>query len=51
MKELLTTKELQEILKVDRTTIWRMRKKGMPYEKIGGSIRFDLDKVKEWTNK
>jgi excisionase family DNA binding protein len=41
-------KELASILKVDRTTIWRWRSKGMPFEKYGGTIRFDLEKVKDW---
>lgn len=48
MNELLTSKELEKIFKVDRTTIWRWRKQGMPYEKIGGSIRFNLEKVEKW---
>ncbi|AKU43365.1 DNA-binding protein [Bacillus phage Silence] len=48
LKQMLTVKELASILKVDRTTIWRWRQKGMPCEKYGGTIRFDLEKVKDW---
>ncbi len=48
MKELLTSKELEKILKVNRTTIWRYKKQGMPFEKVGKSIRFNPDKVMKW---
>lgn len=49
MSELLTIKELCEAVKVDRSTIWRWRIEGLPYEAWGPrSIRFDLVKVREW---
>jgi excisionase family DNA binding protein len=53
MSRLLTTKELTEILKVHRATIFRWREElGLPYKKISSrAIRFDLDEVKEWMEK
>ena len=44
----LTVKELEEKFKLSRSTIYRLRKEGMPYYKVGGSIRFDEDEVREW---
>jgi len=45
----LTKKELAEILKVTVVTVDRQMKKGMPYMKLsGGSVRFDLEEVKQW---
>lgn len=46
--ELLTTKELESLLKVTSVTIWRWRNQGMPFEKINNSIRFDRNKVLHW---
>jgi predicted DNA-binding transcriptional regulator AlpA len=47
---LLTTKDLQEMLKVTAVTIWRWRKEGMPFQKIGNSIRFKEKEVFDWLN-
>jgi predicted DNA-binding transcriptional regulator AlpA len=49
----LTESELLEALrvKVDRTAVWRWRKKGMPHVKIGKAIRYDLAAVQEWLAK
>ena len=44
----LTVKELEEKFKLSRSTIYRLRKEGMPYYKVGGSIRFDEDEVRDW---
>lgn len=51
MKEYLTVSELQEKLKVSRQTIYDWRKNGLPFLKIGSSIRFDGDEVNEWVEK
>lgn len=51
MPEMVTSEELQRICKVSRSTIDRWRKDGMPCEKIGRSVRFDLEQVKEWIKK
>lgn len=46
---LLTVKELMEVRGVDRSTIWRWRKDGLPYVNRGKrSPRFDMEKVEEW---
>jgi excisionase family DNA binding protein len=46
---MLTKKELSEVLKVSIPTVERYMAKGMPYLKMGnGSVRFEIEKVKEW---
>jgi len=47
MNEFLTIREVSQILKVSRTTIYRYFKLGLKFHKIGGSIRIkreDLEK-------
>lgn len=52
MSKLLTVKELGEILKLSRSTIYRYRKnEGLPYYELGGKVLFDLDEVMEWVKK
>ena len=47
--ELLTTKQLQEILKVDRTTIYRMADSGrIPAIKVGNQWRFPKEQIEVW---
>lgn len=48
LKELVTTKELSSLLKVTRQTVANWRKEGLPFMKLGRSIRFDYDEVIEW---
>ncbi len=49
MAELLTTKELQAILQVDRTTIYRMADSGrLPAIKVGSQWRFPRGQVEAW---
>lgn len=48
LKRLYTTKELSEMLSIHENTIFKMRKKGLPYKKIGRSVRFNYDDVIEW---
>lgn len=45
---LLTTKELEQKLKVTAVTIWRWRNEGMPFLKLNNSIRFEEEKILEW---
>lgn len=45
---LLTVDELCEWLKVTRKTTERWRKDGMPYLKIGRTVRFDRTEVVKW---
>lgn len=47
-KEFLTVDEVCKWLKVCRKTTERWRKKGLPYIKEGGLIRFDKQSVIEW---
>lgn len=49
MSELLTTRELQNLLKVDRITIYRMLEQGrLPGFKVGGQWRFPRREIEEW---
>lgn len=49
MAELLTTKQLQKILKVDRTTIYRMAEAGrIPAIKVGNQWRFSRQQIEAW---
>jgi len=49
MERLLTTKDLQQILQVDRITIYRMLDAGeLPGIKVGGQWRFPEQAVNEW---
>jgi len=49
MAELLTTKQLQEILKIDRTTIYRMAEaKRIPAIKVGNQWRFSRQQIEAW---
>ena len=48
MTDLLTTQQLQQILKVDRTTIYRMIKKGhLPAVKVGNQWRFPRQAIED----
>lgn len=49
MADLLTTKQLQEILHVDRTTIYRMAESGrVPAVKVGNQWRFPHEQIEAW---
>ncbi len=49
MSELLTTKQLTEILQVDRTTIYRMADQGrIPGVKVGNQWRFPRSQIESW---
>jgi excisionase family DNA binding protein len=49
----LTLRELAELLRVKPRTIYdwvaNERKTGLPVERAGGSLRFRLDKILQWT--
>lgn len=42
---LLTAKEVMELLRVKRSTLYTLRKQGLPVIRLGRSIRFDKDEV------
>ena len=49
MANFLTTRQLQDILQVDRTTIYRMADSGrIPALKVGNQWRFPLQQVEHW---
>ncbi len=49
MVDLLTTKQLQELLQVDRITIYRMLEDGrLPGFKVGGQWRFSRQEIEGW---
>lgn len=49
MSEMLTAKEMQSLLQVDRSTIYRMAESGrLPAIKVGKQWRFPADKVENW---
>jgi len=49
MKDLITTKELCEKLRVSLRTLARMRANGMPCIKMSNKmVRYDLDEVMKW---
>ena len=49
MAEMLTAKELEEILQVDRSTVYRMAEAGrLPAMKVGKQWRFPADELDSW---
>jgi len=49
MSDFLTTRQLQEILHVDRTTIYRMADGGrIPAVKVGNQWRFPRRSIEGW---
>jgi len=49
MKEtLLKEKDICDYLKISRTTLWRLKKKGLPSIQVGNSYRYDKNNVINW---
>jgi excisionase family DNA binding protein len=46
----LTIEQVAEMLQVTRMTIYNLQNKGLPFIKLGKSVRFDKDDVIEWVN-
>jgi excisionase family DNA binding protein len=46
--QLLTEKQLKERLWINRGTLWKLRKQGLPYIQLGRLIRFNFDDVMAW---
>ena len=44
----LTIEEVSEMLKVARSTVYKFKDMGMPFIKIGKTIRFKDKEVMEW---
>ena len=45
-RRFVTERELIRLLSIPRTSLWRLRKSGMPAIKFGRSIRYDVEKVR-----
>ena len=46
---LLTEQELCSALKVERVFLWKCRKNGMPFIRLGTKlVRYDLQEVLDW---
>jgi len=49
MQRLLTEKALSEVLGICRVTLFRFRREGMPYIRLGARlVRYDFKQVQEW---
>ena len=48
-RQLYSERGLRAHIPVSRTTLYRLRKLGMPFHKFGGRIFYDLDSVRSWT--
>jgi DNA binding domain, excisionase family len=46
----LTIEQVAEMLQVTKMTIYNLKKKGLPFIKLGKNVRFDKDDVIEWVN-
>lgn len=44
----LTVEDVAEMLQVTRTTIYNLKKQGLPFIKLGKNIRFDEKDVVDW---
>ncbi|MBN2190704.1 MAG: helix-turn-helix domain-containing protein [Candidatus Aureabacteria bacterium] len=48
-KELMTEKEVRELLRVSRTTLWKLRKnEKFPFSKVGRQYRYSGKEILEW---
>ena len=49
MRQLLTVKELAEVLKIKEQTVYQYACKGViPYVKVGSCLRFDGEEINNW---
>ena len=48
MEQYLKMNELTGLYKISRATAYRLIKKGLPFIKIGKSIRFSKERVEDW---
>lgn len=49
-KKYLDVDETCGFLGVSRTTLYRLRKEGLPYIQLKGSLKFDRDDLIQWMN-
>jgi phage terminase Nu1 subunit (DNA packaging protein) len=48
--DLLDIVQLTKILGISKTTVHALKRKGLPFKKIGGKLRFDLTEIKSFIN-
>ncbi len=48
--EYITTKELCDWLKISPNTANNWRRKGLPYLRVGNTVRYDKEEVQKWLN-
>jgi len=48
MKRLLTDAEVAEVLGCSRSKLMQLRKNGLPFIRVGGSIRYDQEQLQLW---
>jgi excisionase family DNA binding protein len=46
----LTSKDLEKKYQISRSTVDNWKKEGLPFIKIGRSVRFDEKEVERWIN-
>ena len=46
----LTSKDLEKKYQISRSTVDNWKKEGLPFIKIGRSVRFDEREVERWIN-
>jgi excisionase family DNA binding protein len=44
----LTIDDVSEMLQVTRSTVYNLKKRGLPFIKLGKNIRFDQKEVVDW---
>ncbi len=44
----LTIEDVSEMLQVTRTTVYNLKKQGLPFIKLGENISFDQEEVVKW---
>lgn len=49
--ELLTERQLMDLIHVSRTTLWRLRADGLPHRQIGRLVRYHIGDVQAWLAK
>ena len=47
-----TVKEVMKEFDLSRSTLWKYKKSGMPFErKMNGQVRFNIEECREWIKK
>jgi len=47
-EDLWTTKQVGKFLHVSAKTVFELRKKGLPFLKLGGAVRFDPREIRDY---